>query len=139
MMEYACPVWNPHTLKDKVLLEDVQKFACRMATKRWNLGYQELLDIMNAPLADRRLQLKLTLLYRIAHGLCYFPSDILCPRTNYYSHRTNHSLSIATFCPHKLMLITFVPHTTSAWNSLHQDHVIAPAVSAFKKYFAYYV
>ena len=57
-LEYACPVWDPHTMKDKVLLEDVQKFALRMATKQWDSGYQELLDIMNVPsLADRRLQL----------------------------------------------------------------------------------
>ena len=57
-LEYACPVWDPHTMKDKVLLEDVQKFAFRMATKQWDSGYQELLDIMNVPsVADRRLQL----------------------------------------------------------------------------------
>ena len=80
----------PHTMKDKVLLEDVQKFAFRMATKQWDSGYQDLLDIMNVPsLADRRLQLRLSLLYKIVHGMCYFPSDIFCPRTN-YSHRTNH-------------------------------------------------
>ena len=55
-LEYACPVWDPHTMKDKVLLEDVQKFAFWMATKQWDSGYQELLDIMNVPsLADRSL------------------------------------------------------------------------------------
>ena len=37
-LEYACPVWDPHTMKDKVLLEDVQKFALRMATKQWDSG-----------------------------------------------------------------------------------------------------
>ena len=77
-LEYACPVWDPHTMKDKVLLEDFQKFALQMATKQWDSGYQELLDIMNVPsLADRRLQLKLALLYKIVHGMCYFPPDIL--------------------------------------------------------------
>ena len=132
-LEYACPVWDPHTLKDKELLEDVQKFAFRMATKQWDSGYQDLLDIMNVPsLADRRLQLRLSLLYKIVHGMCYFPSDILCPRTN-YSHRTNHSLVIDQ--PNARTLYSFVPHTISAWNSLHQQHVTAPSVSAFKHYF----
>ena len=57
-LEYACLVWDPHTMKDKVLLEDVKKFALQMATKQRYSGYQELLDIMNVPsLADRRLQL----------------------------------------------------------------------------------
>ena len=60
-LEYACPVWDPHTMKDKTLLENVQKFAFRMATKQWDSGYQDLLDIMNVPsLANCRLQLKLS-------------------------------------------------------------------------------
>ena len=136
-LEYACPVWDPHTMKDKVLLEDVQKFALRMATKQWDSGYQELLDIMNIPsLADRRLQLKLALLYKIVHGMCYFPPDILCPRTN-YSVRTNHSLVIdQPYARTNAYFYSFVPHTISTWNSLHQLHVTTPSVSAFK-YFNY--
>ena len=138
-LEYACPVWDPHTMKDKVLLEDVQKFAFRMATKQWDSGYQDLLDIMNVlSLADRRLQLRLSLLYKIVHGMCYFPSDIFCPRTN-YSHRTNHSLVIdQPYARTNAYFYSFVPHTISAWNSLHQQHVTAPSVSAFKYYFNYY-
>ena len=137
-LEYACLVWDPHTMKDKVLLEDVQKFALRMATKQWDSGYQELLDIMNVPsLADRRLQLKLALLYKIVHGMCYFPPDILCPRTN-YSVRTNHSLVIdQPYARTNAYFYSFVPHTISTWNSLHQLHVTGPSVSAFKYYFNY--
>ena len=137
-LEYACPVWDPHTMKDKVLLEDVQKFALRMATKQWDSGYQELLDIMNVPsLADRRLQLKLALLYKIVHGMCYFSPDILCPRTN-YSVRTNHSLVIdQPYARTNAYFYSFVPHTISTWNLLHQLHVTAPSVSAFKYYFNY--
>ena len=103
--------WN--TMKDKVLLEDVQKFALWMATKQWDSGYQDLLDIMNVPsLADRRLQLKLALLYKIVHGMSYFPSDILCPRTN-YNLRTNHSLVIDQPYAHtNAYFYSFVPHTT---------------------------
>ena len=79
-LEYACPVWDPHTVKDQTLLENVQKFALRMASKQWDSGYQDLLDLENiASLADRRLELKLALLYRIVHGLCYFPPDIFLP------------------------------------------------------------
>ena len=83
-LEYACPVWDSHTMKYKTLLENVQKFAFRMATKQWDSGYQDLLDIMNVlslvprGLVDHRLQLKLSSLYRIGHDMCYFPSDILC-------------------------------------------------------------
>ena len=114
-------------------------FAFRMATKQWDSGYQDLLDIMNVPsLADRRLQLKLSLLYKIVHGMCYFPSDILCPRSN-YSNGTNHSLANnQPFTHTNAYYYSFVPHTISAWNSLHEEHVTAPPVSAFKYYFHYY-
>ena len=137
-LEYACPVWDPHTMKDKVLLEDVQKFALRMATKQWDSGYQELLDIMNVPsLADRRLQLKLALLYKIVHGMCYFPPDILCPRTN-YSVRTNHSLVIdQPYARTNAYFYSFVPHTISTWNSLHQHTCNCSICFCFKYYFNY--
>jgi len=34
-LEYASPVWNPHMHKDIKLLENVEKFAIQMITKRW--------------------------------------------------------------------------------------------------------
>ena len=72
-------------------------------------GTQDLLDIMNIrSLADNILQLKL---YKIVHGMCYFPSDILCPRTN-YSHRTNHSLVIdQPYARTNAYFYSFVLHT----------------------------
>ena len=41
-LEYACPVWAPHTAKDILELERVQRFAGRMATHNWNSSYSEL-------------------------------------------------------------------------------------------------
>ena len=35
--------------KDKVALENVQKFACRMATKSWDSSYEDLLDLVDLP------------------------------------------------------------------------------------------
>ena len=61
------PSMVPPTMKDKVLLEDVQKFAFWMASKQWDSGYQDLL--LNIPsLADHRL--KLSLSWKIVHGMC---------------------------------------------------------------------
>ena len=63
------PSMVPPTMKDKVLLEDVQKFVFWMASKQWDSGYQDLL--LNIPsLADHRLQLKLSLSWKIVHGMC---------------------------------------------------------------------
>ena len=55
-MEYAAPVWDPHLRKDQDLLESTQKFACKVMTKTWDRGYDELLNMTNLPsLTDRTL------------------------------------------------------------------------------------
>ena len=59
-LEYAAPVWDPHLQRDIQLLEGVQTFACRMYTKAWKAGYEELLSTLQLPsLSNRRLFLKL--------------------------------------------------------------------------------
>ena len=68
-LEYASPVWNPHMHKDVELLQNVEKFALRMVTKRWDTGYQELLDMAALPSLETRLQLSLCMLYKIVHNL----------------------------------------------------------------------
>ena len=44
-LEYGCAVWDPYTLKDKRNLEQVQKCACNMASKHWDAGDEDLLEL----------------------------------------------------------------------------------------------
>jgi len=78
--EYAAPVWDPSTVQDIQDLESVQKFALRVSSKQWDLGYSELLDTWcNLPtLENRRLYMKLCHLFKIVH----FPPGIVLPKTN---------------------------------------------------------
>ena len=58
-------------------LKQVQTFACKMVSRRWDAAYEELLELVNIPsLQERRIHLKLGLLYKIIHGLCYFPDEV---------------------------------------------------------------
>lgn len=41
-MEYGGPVWYPHALQ-----KSTQKFACKVITRNWDEGYDELLDTIN--------------------------------------------------------------------------------------------
>jgi len=43
-LEYACQLWDPSMSKNRHLLEDVQKFACRDCLKRWDLDYDRILS-----------------------------------------------------------------------------------------------
>ena len=41
-LEYGSQVWDPHLTKDKMSLENVQKFACRIASASWDTSYEDL-------------------------------------------------------------------------------------------------
>jgi hypothetical protein len=76
------------------MLEDVQKFGCKLAAHQWDSGYQELLDLFELPsFEDRRLHLKLGLMLKIIHHLCYFP-NIPEFRTNVPELRSSHPLQL---------------------------------------------
>ena len=77
-LEYAAPVWDPHLAKDITKLENVQRFAVKMCSKQWDLGYQDLLELSQLPtLQNLRLYLKLCTLHIIIHGYFYF--QCICP------------------------------------------------------------
>ena len=76
-LEYATSAWSPHLQKDITMLEKTQRFATKVCTKLWDSSYHDLLDKLRLPtLAQRRLHVDLCLMYKIIHGLMYFPPVI---------------------------------------------------------------
>ena len=53
-LEYTSPVWSPHLAKDMELIEGVQKFALRIASKSWTMTYHDLLIKFNLPTLETR-------------------------------------------------------------------------------------
>lgn len=55
-LEYAIQIWDPYLIKDckLALLEDVQKFACKVYLKSWNTMYDEMLDTLIIPKLEQR-------------------------------------------------------------------------------------
>ena len=53
-LDYASAIWSLHLMKDKDALENVQKLACRMATRIWDSSYQDLLELVNLPTLEHR-------------------------------------------------------------------------------------
>ena len=124
-LEYGCHVWNPHLEKDKKALENVQKFACRIATAHWDESYDNLLDLANLPpLHERRIHARLGLLYKIIYKLSYFPEGTFKFRGNSLPNRCSHQLELQVpFARTNSYFYSFVPHTTSLWNSLPKDTI----------------
>ena len=134
-LEYACQVWDPHLMKDKHKLESVQKFGLKFAARRWDAGYSELLDLFNLPtLEERRIHLKLGLLFKILHNLCYFPN--LPPfRENVGSLREPHDQQLAVpLARTNSYHYSFFPHTLRTWNSLDSSCVTTNNYVSFMKH-----
>ena len=127
-MEYAAPVWDPHLRKDQDLLESTQKFACKVMTKTWDRGYDELLNMTNLPsLVNTRLYLKTMSFYKIVYDLSYFPPDIVVPKVTRSYTSTPFTL-YQPFAHTKCFLNSFIPHSVSHWNTLPELVVSAPSL-----------
>ena len=131
-MEYACQVWDPHLMKDRKAIEDVQKFALKVVTSKWDSSYNELLEFAELkPLEDRRVELKLGLLFKIVHNLCFFPDGSLEFR-NCRSGRTSHSQQLSVpFAHTNSYFYSFFPHTSSTWNMLDDSCILSLSYLSF--------
>ncbi len=120
---YANPVWNPYMCKEVKMVEDVEKFAMRVITRRWDTGYQDLLSMVNIPsLEFRRLHSSMYTLYKSVHGLCFFPPDIVSQWSNFCPNR--QYLLCQPFTRTNAFHNSFVPRTVNIWNSLPETTVL---------------
>ena len=135
LLEYASPVWDPYTKLNIDKIEMVQRRAARFATNRYHntSSVTNMLSTLQwRSLADRRVDARLCLMYKIVHGLVDIPTQkYLIPFTR--SSRIHHSL--AFHIPHSnsdYHLYSFFPRTIRVWNTLPSSFVISPNIEAFK-------
>ncbi len=99
-LKYANQVWDPYLVKDCKLLEDVQRFACKVCLKSWNTTYDEMLDTLNIPkLEQRRKALKLCFMHKLVgtNAPVLVP---LFPRPCVYTTRYTHSKQLSSLSGH---------------------------------------
>ena len=105
-LEYGCHVWNPHHVKDKKALENIQKLACRIGTAHWDESYDSLLELLNLQsLHERRTHARLGLLYRIQYKLSYFPEGTFNYEKAYCQVDVHTNWS--SVCQHKFLHLVF--------------------------------
>ncbi len=122
-LEYASAVWSPHLAKDTKLLEDIQKFALKVCTKKWDANYNTLLTMCNlSTLADRRNKIRLCVLWKIISGDILYPNPPINIRDQHYQprHLNTKQLSVQ-FAKSNSFKYSFFPETLSAWNKLNFD------------------
>ena len=104
----------------KQQIESVQKFALRVCLKQWNMPYCDVLEHTGLPrLESHRSLLKLSLTFKVVHGLVYFPNDIYSLSITHSSPRISHSLSHRPYSSSSSQfLYSCIPHSISLWNAL---------------------
>ena len=94
-LEYASTVWSPHTETDITKLKAVQRRSARWASRdyhRTSSAMQMIKDLNWRTLEQRRIDSRLTLMYKITYDLVAIPAaDYLIP--NIRQSRHNHQLS----------------------------------------------
>ena len=132
-VEYASQVWSPYKIGEVNSIESVQKFALRMCAKNWNTGYEQLLELFSLPdLQQHRLYLDLCSMFRIVHGMFYFPSVVFVRQDTHRFTRLSHHPSFV--CPYARTCYyfnSFVPRTVRLWNTLPTPIVNNPTTSLY--------
>ena len=99
-----------YTCKEVRMIEDVEKLAMRVITKRWDMGYWDLLNTVKysqiSSLESRRLHTSMSTMYKIVHDVCYFPPDVIQQRPNFCQWTNTDNFSIR----HLLALMPFTNH-----------------------------
>ena len=71
-LEYACQIYDP---SERYRHAGISSEVCLASSKQWDASYSMLCSSLNLPtLAARRKQMKLSVMYKIVHGLADFPN-----------------------------------------------------------------
>ena len=134
-LEYAASVWDPHTSIQTQKIEKVQRRAARFVCNNYRQtasvsGMIE--DLGWTPLSTRRYQGRMTMMFKIIHGLVAIPNSHITdynPNTHRHSHTyTLHRIQTRT----QYYTNSFFPMSIIQWNSLPNYVVLARDVDAFK-------
>ena len=91
-LEYASTLWSPHTATDITKLEAVQRRSALWATRdyqRISSVTQMIKDLNCRTLEQRRIDSRLTLMYKITYDLLAIPAaDYVIPDTRQSRHNT---------------------------------------------------
>ena len=134
-MEYSACVWDPHQQKDIDTLERTNRRATRVVYKKsfWDkdVSPTNLLRELQWPtLAERRQHQRLTMMYKISHGLIAIPPTQLTQPSRQLRGHSKKYKTIRTSCD--IVKNSFYPRTIPQWNTLTEDIVSASSVDSFK-------
>ena len=97
ILEYACPVWSPYLVKDKLVIEKVQRRASRIALgqKLREMSYEERCILLNWNTLQHRIEyLSVVECYKTVFGLIGLDFDDYFEFCRSKNTRANHPYKI---------------------------------------------
>ncbi len=132
LLEYACPVWSPHSFQLIDQIESVQRRFTKQLPGLANVSYSQRLSILKIDsLQLRRIVFDLVVLYKIIYGLIVlYAADFI---TYHNLNTRGHTLKLLKIRSNSnLCLYSFPNRIISLWISLSSDTVYATSVNSFK-------
>jgi len=133
-VEYCVSAWNPHYIKDKKLIEKVQRRFTKMINNMKGKTYEERLQCLKLwSLEERRNRQDLIEVSKICNGLSRIKLNELFTLDDNIKGTRGHSWKLAKFrCTQDCCKYFFSNTVIIRWNQLDQRVVGATSISAFK-------
>ena len=138
LLEYASPVWSPHTKKDAQKLELVQRHVTKAILGYQDMDYETRLCVLGLVSLEERRRIKdLVTCYKYINGFTdvdihYFSPGCLRTRSSH-----NQKLQIQS-CHSNCFMFSFFNRVVPAWNSLPNFVISAQNPVLFRKYLSLY-
>ena len=137
ILEYASVVWDPRTHTHKHRLEMVQRRAARFCSGDFK-KYSSVTEMLNnldwETLEQRRKNDRLTMLYKVSHGLVGINGAEYLTHSDNRRTRGSHQFKYQR--QHKRLDVhkySFFNRTIPEWNELPDETTSAPSLDIFKQ------
>ena len=135
VLDYSATVWDPYLQKDVDQLESIQRRAARFVFNDHSRksSVTEMMQKLDwKPLADRRREQRLIMMYRIINGLIAIPAEThITPNRGTTRSKNSQKLRIFS-CNTDTFKYSFFPRTVVDWNNLSENCVSAKSIEIFK-------
>lgn len=135
IIEYASPVWDPTSQKYTSEIEKVQRRAARYVFNSYTdrspgCVTNMLTTLQWEPLAERRLNDRLTLLYKINNNIVNINKSQFYTASDSRTRGTQRLFQERT--SHPVLYNSYFPRTMRQWNKLNSKTTAAPSLESFQ-------
>ena len=133
-LEYSTAAWSPHYVKDREMLERVQRRFTRMVPGLGDLEYGERLGVLGLmTLEERRNRSDMVEMYKVLKGLSAIPRETFFELNGSGRTRGNSLKIVKKVIQTDIRKFFFSQRVINRWNALDERVVAAETVDAFKK------